>query len=86
VRSIALMIVLLPLSTLAQAQEEPSVEPAVTYKSVTEIEFETQDLDGVVTRPNIEYVMERTEGRFPPLIQIRDDFNAELTESISRIK
>ena len=76
------MKLLLTLLTLGQEVEEPKV----IYKKKTEIDFENLDIEGELVKPQGALLLERKKANFNPLIKLRQDFNAEMTESVKDIQ
>ena len=80
-------IILIGLSLLslsAFAQEEG--EATVSYKSETEIDFEGVEVEGELVKPQGALLLERKKAAFNPLIQLRPDFNREMSQSVNDIK
>jgi len=72
------MILLLFLG-IAIAQE-------VQYKETTEVDFEELEIDGVLVKPKGILLQERTGADFNPLIQLRLDFNEEMSCSVKNVQ
>lgn len=72
---------LLSFSTAANAQDQE-----VQYQKQTEIDFEALDIDGEMVKPQGSLLMERTKTKFNPLIELRMDFNPEMSQSVNNIK
>ena len=66
----------------AQAQENNNIQ----YERQTEIDFEALELSGELVKPQGALIIERTNIRFNPLIQLRMDFDPEMASSINLIK
>lgn len=66
----------------AQAQENNDIQ----YERQTEIDFEALELSGELVKPQGALIIERTNVRFNPLIQLRMDFDPEMASSINLIK
>ena len=80
-------IILIGLSLLsfsAFAQEEG--EATVSYKDKTEIDFEGVEVEGELVKPQGALLLERKKAAFNPLIQLRPDFNREMSQSVNDIK
>ena len=73
-------MILLILSLFAVAEE-----PRVIYKEKTEIDFEAVDVEGTLKKPTGALISERKDIIFNPLVQIRTEWNLEMTESINEI-
>ena len=76
-------MILLFITSLSFAQD---VEPKISYKKQTEIDFEGVEVEGELIKPNGATIRERATAGFNPLIQLRTDFNHEMTASINEIK
>ena len=74
--------IVLSFSTDAQAQDDSNVK----YSDRTEIDFEALDISGEMVKPQGSLLMERTKTKFNPLIELRYDFNPEMTQSVNNIK
>lgn len=75
-----------PLSFLVADNDEPAQEPAVIVKPVTLVDFDEQKVNGEVVRPQIAPIFEPGKLSFAPLIQLRDNFNPELTGSVAEVR
>lgn len=70
--------------SLAFGEDEP--KPQVVYKQETEIDFEGLEIEGELLKPHGAIVQERKGAAFNPLIQLRTDFNQEMSQSVTAIK
>ena len=70
--------------TLTALAEDP--EPTIIYKKKTEIDFEAVDVEGNLKKPQGSLISERKEIFFNPLVQIREHWSAEMTQSINDIQ
>lgn len=75
---------LLGLSTSAMAQDDSN--RAVKYKERTEIDFDGVDVSGELVKPQGSLLMDRKKAQFNPLIELRENFNAEMRESVNEVK
>lgn len=66
----------------AQAQENNNIQ----YERQTEIDFEALELSGELVKPQGALIIERTNVRFNPLIELRMDFNPEMAASVDLVK
>jgi len=66
----------------AQAQESNKIQ----YQKETEIDFDALELSGELVKPQGALIIERSNVRFNPLIELRTDFNPEMASSINLIK
>lgn len=74
-------VLLLSFSSNAHAQDQE-----IQYQKQTEIDFEALDIDGEMVKPQGSLLMERTKTTFNPLIELRMDFNPEMSQSVNNIK
>ena len=80
--TIILSLLFFSLTSTAEALEEKIVQ----YLVRTEIDFEALDIDGEMVKPQVSLLMERTKTKFNPLIELRMDFNPEMSQSVNNIK
>ncbi|MDP2312112.1 MAG: hypothetical protein Q8P41_04345 [Pseudomonadota bacterium] len=73
-------------SGVALAQEEEAEGRKVSYKQKTEIDFEGLDVNGELVKPQSALVLDRKKASFNPLIKLREDFNAEMEQSVDEVK
>jgi len=74
---------ILLLATLFTAQAE---ENMIRYQNKTEIDFDALELTGEMVKPQGSLIIERSNVRFNPLIELRKDFNPEMAKSVNLIK
>ena len=74
---------ILLLATLFTAQAE---ENTIRYQNKTEIDFDALELTGEMVKPQGSLIIERSNVRFNPLIELRKDFNPEMSKSVNLIK
>jgi hypothetical protein len=74
------------VSMTAYAQDSDSAGRQVKYKERTEIDFEGVDVSGELVKPQGSLLMDRRKANFNPLIQLRENFNPEMRESINEVK
>jgi len=74
---------ILLLATLFTAQAE---ENMIRYQNKTEIDFDALELTGEMVKPQGTLIIERSNVRFNPLIELRKDFNPEMAKSVNLIK
>lgn len=72
------------LIALAFANDEK--ETKVVYKQKTEIDFEGLEIEGQLLKPHGAVIQERKGAAFNPLIQLRTNFQVEMSQSVSDIK
>jgi hypothetical protein len=80
----ALLLVSSFIAAPAFAQEEE--ERKIEYKSRTEIDFEGVEVDGELVKPTGALLLARKRADFNPLIQLREDFNEEMDQSVNQVK
>lgn len=68
---------------LAFGQEN---DRAIQYQQRTEIDFEAIDITGEMIKPQGSLIVERSNARFNPLIELRTDWNLEIASSVQEIK
>ena len=76
-------MILFFITSLSFAQD---IQPQITYKKQTEIDFEGLEIDGDIVKPDGAIIQERGAAKFNPLIGLRTDFNYEMKASINEIK
>ena len=76
------MFLLIMTLFTAQAQEDSNIQ----YQKQTEIDFDALELTGEMVKPQGRLIIERSNVRFNPLIELRRDFNPEMASSINLIK
>ena len=72
------------LIALAFANDEK--ETKVVYKQKTEIDFEGLEIEGQLLKPHGAVIQDRKGAAFNPLIQLRTNFQVEMSQSVSDIK
>lgn len=77
------LLLLVAVSAPAFAQDE---EAPVSYKERTEIDFEEVDVSGELIKPEGQLLIERKKASFNPLIRFRENWDAELKQSIDEVK
>jgi hypothetical protein len=86
----ALLATLLSLSFAASADEAKPVKvirqpDKVIVRKRTVVDFGDVTVEGELVKPEGSYVLNRNKTRFDPLIQLRDDFDAELRNSADNL-
>jgi hypothetical protein len=75
----------------ASAAEKPSAVKVVqqpdkvVVRKRTVVDFGDVTVEGELIKPEGSYVLNRNKTRFEPLIQLRDDFDAELRKSADNL-
>ena len=60
-------------------------EPKIVYRKETTIDFEALDIEGELVKPQGSIILERKRAVFNPLIQLKKDFNEEMSNSLKDI-
>lgn len=58
----------------------------VVYKKKTEIDFEDVSVEGELKKPHGQFMVEKRQAAFNPLIKMRTDFNPEMYDSVNEVK
>lgn len=58
----------------------------VQYQKRTEIDFEAIDIMGEMVKPQGSLIIERSNAKFNPLIELRLNWDQEMTQSVEHIK
>ena len=82
--AIAVASFVLGIASIASAQSTDDDE-GIIYKKKTTFNFEDDTIDGDLTRPDGAYVESRKRVRHSNLIRIRENFDHEIMNSVSRI-
>jgi len=81
-----IFILTYPSVTMAQNKQAKEKDREVTYRERTEIDFEGVDVQGQLVKPQGRLVLSRRDASFNPLIRLRENFDAEMKDSIDEIK
>ncbi len=73
------------LASLLTAQADENKEN-IRYQKQTEIDFDALELTGQMVKPQGSLIIERSNVRFNPLIELRTDFDPEMARSVNSIK
>ena len=80
-------MILLLLTTLSFAQDSSTtLERDIVYKQKTEIDFEAVDIEGQLKKPQGSLISEKNRAIFNPLIQIREEWNQEMINSLNQVQ
>jgi hypothetical protein len=71
------------MTLLAFSQE---TDREIRYQKETEIDFDALELTGEMVKPQGALIIERSEVKFNPLIELRLDFDPEMAASVTLIK
>lgn len=81
------MITLFTLLSITNANAQSRAEqPIIVYKDVLEIDFRDFDVTAKVDTPSNMVIGIPIRPIFNPLIKLRQDFNSELSNSVSNIE
>lgn len=61
-------------------------EVEILYNKKTIVDFEGVEVEGELVKPEGTLLTEREVAKFNPLIRLRYDFNAEMTQSVNEVK
>ena len=71
------------ITALAFGQED---NRTIRYQKETEIDFDGLEIEGELIKPTGALIVERSGVKFNPLIELRTDWNNEMSQSVSNIK
>lgn len=74
------------LSAPALAQDEDSSEQEIIYQDITEHIFDGTSVDGVVVVPELVLHQERQPMKIGSFINLRTDFNTEMSSSLNEVR
>ena len=88
IRPATLLLATLALAAPAFAQDDVDAETGqkIKYKERTEIDFEEVDVSGELIKPEGQLLIERKKASFNPLIRFRENWDAEMKQSIDEVK
>lgn len=61
-------------------------DSGIQYEKRTEIDFEGLDILGEMIKPQGSIIMERSNAKFNPLIELRINWDLEMVQSVEMIK
>jgi len=86
-RYLMVLMSIASVSGVARAQDEEDTEGRkVIYKERTEVDFEGVEVAGELVKPQGALLLDRKRASFNPLIKLRSDFNAEMSQSVDEVK
>ncbi|MDG1484385.1 MAG: hypothetical protein P8R54_32645 [Myxococcota bacterium] len=85
-RTIVLAATLLSLSAPAFAQSDEVAEQEIVYQDVTEHIFDGTNVDGAIVVPELVLRQERQPMKIGSFINLRMDFNTEMSSSTNEIR
>lgn len=88
-RTFALLLVSTFVGSVAFAQDEDvdaETGQRIKYKERTEIDFEGVDVSGELVKPSGALLMDVKRNQFNPLIRFRENFDAEMKNSVDEVK
>ena len=71
------------ITALAFGQEDNRI---IRYQKQTEIDFDGLEIEGELIKPTGALIVERSGVKFNPLIELRTDWNNEMSQSVNSIK
>ena len=71
------------ITAIAFGQEE---DRKIRYQKETEIDFDDLEITGKLVKPTGALIVERSGVKFNPLIELRTDWNLEMSRSVNSIK
>ena len=71
------------ITALAFGQEDNRI---IRYQKQTEIDFDGLEIEGELIKPTGALIVERSGAKFNPLIELRTDWNNEMSQSVNSIK
>ncbi len=90
-RTLALLFVSTLVGSTAFAQDasedvDTETGQRIKYKERTEIDFEGVDVSGELVKPSGALLMDVKRNQFNPLIRFRENFDAEMKNSVDEVK
>lgn len=87
-RSLLALLATFAVASPAFAQDEVDAETGrkIKYKERTEIDFEGVDVAGELIKPSGALLMDVKRSQFNPLIRFRENFDAEMKNSVDEVK
>lgn len=87
-RTLALLLISTFVGSAAFAQDDIDAETGqrIKYKERTEIDFEGVDVSGELVKPSGALLMDVKRNQFNPLIRFRENFDAEMKNSVDEVK
>jgi len=61
-------------------------ERSIKYQRETTVDFDAIDITGEIVKPTGSLIVERSNVRFNPLIELRTDWNQEMVQSVTLVK
>ena len=71
------------ITALAFGQEDNRI---IKYQKETGIDFDGLEIEGELIKPTGALIVERSGVKFNPLIELRTDWNNEMSQSVNSIK
>jgi hypothetical protein len=76
-------MVLFFITAIAFGQED---NRKIRYQKETEVDFEALDVEGALVKPQGSLIVERDGANFNPLIELRMDWDSDMSRSVNLIK
>ena len=77
-----MIYMILLVTSIASGEEERSIK----HQRETTVDFDAIDITGEIVKPTGALIVERSNVRFNPLIELRTDWNQEMKMSVKEIK
>ena len=77
-----MIYMILLVTSIAIGEEERSIK----YQRETTVDFDAIDITGEIIKPTGALIVERSNVRFNPLIELRTDWNQEMVQSVTLVK
>ena len=77
---------MLAMLFLSLAFADEIEERNIRYQKETQIDFEALEVEGQMIKPHSALIADRSKATFNPLIQLRQDFQIEMSQSVKEIK
>ena len=86
---LALALLAIPRSAHADDLDDTVEETSgrkIVYNSRTEIDFEEVEVDGQLVKPEGTLLIDRKRATFNPLIKLRRNWDAEISDSLKEVE
>lgn len=71
---------------LADDQTEGTDGVEIRYAEITEISYESRELEGVILKPRGGVIFDVKRAQFSPMVKLRSDFRPEMQASVDEVK
>lgn len=86
---LTLALLAIPRPAYTDDLDEPTADTSgrkIVYNSRTEIDFEEVEVDGQLVKPEGTLLLDRKRASFNPLIKLRRNWDAEISETIKEVE